>query len=151
MDNPFAGQDIAIDEGFRERMDDFVQLREGKRALPIHQPFRRNIDLWFFAIMLAVKKGVKPTAPSGKTYKAAEGVVIGSDEWRPTALILLAIATTGSADIVDAPGEMMRIANEYAHAGLPLLFSLLDERGEDTALDYLCDAVDDLMGRQLSW
>ena len=145
MDNPFAGQDIVIEEGFRERMDAFVQLREGKGASPIHQPFRRNIDLWFFAIMLAVKKGAKPSAPSGKTYKAAEGVVLGSDDWRPTALILLAIAETGNAEIVDAPGEMMRIASGYAHAGLPLLFTLLDERGEDTALDYLCDAVEDLI------
>ena len=144
MDNPFAGQDIMIDDGFRERMDAFVQLREGKGASPVHQPFRRNVDLWFFAIMLAVKKGAKPSAPSGKTYKAAEGIVLGSDEWRPTALTLLAIAESGDAEVVNSPGEMMRIASGYAHAGLPLLFSLLDERGEDTALDFLCDAAEDL-------
>jgi len=142
MDNPFAGQDIKIDEGFRERIEDFFQLREGKTATPVHQPFRRNIDLWFFAIMLAIKKGEKPRDLSSKTYKAAEGVVLGSDEWRPTALILLAIAETGNAEIVNAPDDMMRIANEYAHAGFPLLFSILNERGEDTALDYLCDAVE---------
>lgn len=145
MDNPFAGQDIVIDQNFRDRIDAVVQLREGKRASPVHQPFHRNIDLWFFAVMLAVKKGEKPSNPSGKTYKAAEGVVLGSDEWRPTALALLAIAEKGEAEVVDAPGEMMRIANGYAHAGFPLLFSLLDDRGEDTALDYLCDAVEDLI------
>jgi len=145
MDNPFAGQDITIDECFRESIETFVQLREGKTASPVHQPFRRNVDLWFFAIMLAITKKVKPLAPSGKTYKAAEGVVLGSDEWRPTALILLAIAKTENAEIVDNPSEMMRIANGYAHAGLPLLFSLLNERGEDSALDYLCDFVDELI------
>lgn len=145
MDNPFAGLDITIDDDYRERIDAVVQLREGRGASPVHQPFRRNVDIWFFAIMLAVKKGLKPVPPSGKTYKAAEGVVLGSDSWRPTAMTLLAIAETGKAEIVDSPGEMMRIANSYAHAGLPLVFSILDERGDDSALDYLCDEVEDLV------
>ena len=117
MDNSFAGQDITIDERFRERMDEFVQLREGRGASPVHQPFRRNIDLWFFAIMLAVKRGARPSAPPGRTYKAAEGVVLGLDEWHPTALIPLAISENGNAEIVDNSGEMMRIASRYAHAG----------------------------------
>ena len=145
MDNPFAGFDIMIDENFRERIEELVQLREGKSASPVHQPFRRNVDIWYFAIMLAAKKGSKPTPPKGKTYKAAEGSVLGSDSWRPTALTLLAIAEAGSAEIVDSPGEMMRIANGYAHAGFPLLFAMLNERGDDTSLDHLCDEMDDLI------
>ena len=85
------------------------------------------------AIMLAVKMGAKPSAPSGKIYKAAEGIVLGSDEWHPAALTLLAIAEAGDAKVVNSPGEMMRITSGYAHAGFPLLFSLLDELGEDHA------------------
>lgn len=145
MDNAFAGLDIVIDEEFRERVETLVQLREGKSASALHQPFRRNVDIWFFAIMLAVKKGLKPAVPKGKTYKAAEGVVLGSDSWRPTALTLLAIAESGKAEIVDSPGEMMRIASSYAHAGLPLVFSMLDQRGDDTSLDYICDEIEDLV------
>ena len=109
MDNPFAGLDIAILDDFREKIDAYVQRREGQRASPLNQPFNRNVDIWFFAIMLAVQNGLKPTEVKGKTYKAAEGVVI---------------------------------ANSYANAGFPLLFSMLDSRGDDTALDYLCDEVE---------
>ena len=145
MDNPFAGVDIMIDESFRERIDTFVRLREGKGSSPEHHPFRRNIDIWFFSVMLAVKKELKPRAPSGKTYKAAEGVVLGSDSWRPTALALLALSETDNIHVLDLPTEMMRIASGYAHAGFPLVFSLLGERGEDSALDYLCDVVEDLV------
>ena len=144
MDNPFAGLDINIDENFRERIDALVQRREGKGASALHQPFRRNIDIWFFAIMLAVKKGLKPTPAKGSTYKAAEGVVLGTDSWRPTALMLLALNETGKVEIVDAPNEMMKIASAYANAGFPLLFSMLDERGDDTALDYLCEEIEEL-------
>jgi len=143
-DNPYAGLDIVISDDFRERIDAVVQLREGKGSSPVHQPFRRNVDIWFFAIMMAVKKGLKASSPSGKTYKAAEGVVLASDSWRPTALTLLAISETGRAEVVDSPSEMMKIANGFAHSGFPLVFSLLSERGEDTALDYLSDEIESL-------
>ncbi len=145
MDNPFAGLDISIPEDFREKIDTYVQRRDGRRATPLNQPFKRNLDIWFFAIMLALKKGLKPNEIKGKTYKAAEGVVIGTDGWHPTALTLLAISESGNAEIVESPGEMMRIANSYAIAGFPLLFSMLEDRGDDTALDYLCDEIEEFV------
>ena len=145
MDNPFAGQDLLIEDGYRDRIADIVQLREGKSASPTRQPFRRNVDVWFFAIMIAVNKGLKPEPPKGRTYKAAEGVVLASDPWRPTALMLLALSTTKDIKGLDAPNEMMKLANSYASAGFPTLFSWLDKRGADTALDYLSDRVEELV------
>jgi hypothetical protein len=103
MSNPFAGADIMVPEEYREHLDAFVQRKEGKAAQPVHQPFGRNIDMWFFAVCLAVKKGLSPAASTGKMYKAAEGVVLNSDPWRPTALTLLAIGETNDVSIVD-PG-----------------------------------------------
>jgi len=145
MSNPFSGLDINIADDFRERLESYVQRREGRSASPVHQPFNRNVDIWFFAIMLAVQEGLKPVPPKGNTYKAAEGNVLGSDDWRPIVLTLLAIAETYDAEIVDSPGEMLRIANGYAHAGFPRLFQMLEERGEDTALDYLSDHIEELV------
>ena len=145
MSNPFAGSDIMIPEEYREHFDTFVQRKEGKAAQPVHQPFGRNIDMWFFAICLAVKKGLVPATYSGKMYKAAEGVVLNSDTWRPTVLTLLAIGETNDVSIVDRPGEMLRIANGYALAGLPELLSQLGERDGDTALDYLSESVEGLL------
>jgi len=143
--NPFAGSDIMVPEDYREHFDAFVQKKEGRAAQPVHQPFARNIDMWFFAICLAVKKGLTPAGNPGKTYKAAEGVVLNSDPWRPTALTLLAIGETDDITIVDRPGDMLRIANGYALAGLPELLALLQEREGDTALDYLSENVEQLL------
>lgn len=145
MSNPFAGSDIMIPEEYREHFDSYVQKKEGKAAQPIHQPFARNIDMWFFAICLAVKKGLKAESYSGKTYKAAEGVVLNSDPWRPTALTLLALGETEDISIIDRPGDMLRIANGYALAGLPALLTVLGEREGDTALDYLSETVEELL------
>ena len=149
MSNPFAGADIMVPDECREHFDAFVQKKEGKAAQPVHQPFGRNIDMWFFAICLAVKKGLRPATYSGKTYKAAEGVVLNSDSWRPTVLSLLAIGETNDVSVVERPGDMLRIANGYALAGLPELLSLLAERDGDTALDYLSENVESfLRGRR---
>lgn len=145
MSNPFAGADIMIPEEYREHFDAYVQKKEGRAAQPVHQPFGRNVDMWFFAICLAVRKGLSPATYSGKTYKAAEGVVLNSDPWRPTALTLLAIGDTDDISIVDRPGDMLRVANGYALAGLPELLTLLGEREGDTALDYLSESVEGML------
>ena len=144
-DNPFAGQDVTVAEDYRRHFDAYVQRREGKSARPEHQPFDRNVDFWFAAICIAVRKGLAPTAPSGKTYKAAEGVALGTPDWRPTALTLLAIADSGEASVVERPSEMMRIANGYAHVGFPELLEILESRGGDTALDHLSEAVEAML------
>lgn len=144
--NPFAGHDIMVPDEYREHFDTYVQRREGRAARAIHQPFARNIDMWFTAICLAVKKGAKPEpSPTTKAYKAAEGVVLSSDPWRPTALILLAVGDTDDPSIVDRPGDMLRIANGYAAVGLPMLLTMLQERGGDTALDHLSERFEGLL------
>jgi hypothetical protein len=145
VNNPFANSDLMIPDDFREHFDAYVQKKEGKAARATNQPFARNVDMWFFALCLAVKKGLVPTPYSGKTYKAAEGVVLGSDPWRPTVLTLLAIGDTKDVSIIDRPGDMFRIANNYAMAGLPELLALLDERKGDTPLDHLCEVVEGII------
>ncbi len=146
MYNPFATADINIPDEYREYFDAYVQKKEGKQAQALHQPFARNVDMWFFAICLAVRKGLKPASHTGKTYKAAEGSVLSSDPWRATVLTMLAIADSADdVSIIERPGEMLRIANGYALAGLPELLNLLNTRGGDTALDYLSECVEDLL------
>lgn len=144
--NAFAATDIHLPEKFQEYFHAYCLTRtEGSRNNPEDSPFPRMVDMWFLALCIAVKEGLKPEAEiKGKTYKAIEGVVFGSDSWRSSALMLLAIAHSGDVEITDKPHEMMRIANGYALAGLPRLIAILDEREGDTALDYLSDIVSDL-------
>ncbi len=148
MNNPFATADINIPKDYREHFDAYVQKKEGKHAQALHQPFARNIDMWFFAICIAVRKGLKPGSHSGETYKAAEGSVLSSDPWRATVLTMLAIAESGNdVSIIERPGEMLRIANGYAMAGLPELLNILNDRGGDTPLDYLSESVEEMLRR----
>ena len=144
--NEFASTDIHLPEKFQEYFHAYCLTRaEGSRNNPEASPFPRMVDMWFLALCIAVKEGLRPALDvQGKTYKAIEGVVFGSDNWRSNALMLLALAHSGNVEILDKPHEMIRIANSYALAGLPRLISILEEREGDTALDYLSDVVDEL-------
>ena len=58
--------------------------------------------------------------------------------------MLVALSTTNDIKVLDSPSEMMKLANSYASAGFPTVFSWIEDRGNDTALDYLCDMVEEL-------
>ena len=146
--NAFAPTDIYLPEKYKEYFHAYCLTRtEGSRNNPEDSPFPRMVDMWFLALCIAVAEGLTPDSSNskGESYKAIEGVVFGSDIWRANALMLLAIAETGDVKIADSPHDMMRIANAYALAGLPRLLAILDERGGDTALDYLSDYVEELI------
>ena len=142
--NEFGAVDIFLPEEYRDHFHAYCLTRtEGTRNSPEDSPFPRMVDMWFLAVCIAAKEGLSPDFErKGKTYKAIEGAVFGSDTWRSDALMLLAIAHTGDTDIASDPHAMMRVANGYALAGLPRLIGILNDRGGDVALDYLSDFVE---------
>lgn len=145
--NYFAATDIYLPENFRDYFHAYCLTRyEGSKNNPEDSPFPRMVDMWFLGICIAVKKELNPVFDKkGKTYKAIEGSVLGTDIWRSNALMLLAIAHEGTIEIANNPNDMMKIANAYAIAGLTLLISILEDRGGDTALDYISDIMVDYM------
>jgi len=143
--NDFASIDILLPERYQQYFHTYCLTHvEGSQNRPEHSPFPRMVDMWFLALCIAVKEGMKPEFNvEGKTYKAIPGSVFES--WRSNALMLLAVAHSGDVKITDQPREMMRIANAFALAGLPRLIAILEERRNDTALDCISDAVVEMM------
>ena len=141
--NEFATTDINLPHKYQEYFHAYCLTRtEGSRNNPEDSPFPRMVDMWFLAICIAVQENLKPVFDfKGKTYKAIEGNVFGSDGWRSNALMLLAIYHVGDVEVMRNPHKMMRIANAYALAGLPRLIMILEDRGGDRALDYISDIV----------
>jgi hypothetical protein len=145
--NAFAAVDVFLPEKYQPFFHTYCLTRaEGSRNDAETSPFPRMVDMWFMALCVAVKEGLRPDLDHReKMYKAINGDVFGSDPWRSNALMLLAISHAGSAEVTNDPHEMMRIANGYAIAGLPRLISLLENRGGDTALDHLSDEVEKMI------
>jgi hypothetical protein len=90
------------------------------------------VDMWFLAVCVAARDKLQPADPSKyQTRKIIEGSIFSSDPWRVHTLMLIAIAQTGSVDIVSEPRKMMTLANGLAIAGLPKLLTMLQEGGGD--------------------
>ena len=143
--NILAGQDIQMPESHRKLVETYVQRRDSAGSKPSSHPFNRNIDIWFFAIMVAVRKNLQRSENPPKSYKAAEGVVLNSDPWRVTSLLLLALSETKNETVLDRPTEIAKIANGYAAAGMEQLDVWLQDRPpKETVLEYLCTKIEDL-------
>ena len=110
------------------------------------RPFPRMVDLWFASICLAVRKGLKPVSPSGKTSRLYEGSAFDNDQdrWRVQALMLIAIFIEDSVDIVTEPRRIIDIANNLAATGVPHIKKML-ENGNDDEIWNLSEGLCDLL------
>ena len=126
--NPFQGIDVSVPAEYHDDISRYSQ-REGK-AIIDQSPFPRMVDLWFLAVCIAARLGLKPSELSKSDIrKVIEGSIFSSDPWRVHTLMLIAIAQTGDVEIVSEPRRMMAIVNGLAVAGLPKVFEMLKEGG----------------------
>ena len=148
----FAGIDIYLPEKYREYFQTYCQTRaDGRKNSALYKPFPRMVDMWFLAVCVAVCKGLKPELRESRgTYKAIDGAVFASDEWREKALQLIALETKKDVKILNDPREVMRIANGYALAGLPLVIEALESSGGEAPLDTLSDFVEELIRERVT-
>lgn len=141
--NPFQGIDVSVPTEYHEDMSRYSQ-REG-RAVIDHSPFPRMVDMWFLAVCTAARQGLEPAeAGKYKTVKIIDGSIFGSDPWRVDTLMLLAIAHTGTVDIVAEPRKIMTLANGLAVAGMPKVIEMLKE-GAGEPIWNLSDSVDKVL------
>src|SRR5690242_19344542 len=104
--NPFQGIDVSVPVEFHQDISRYSQ-REGG-AIIDESPFPRMVDMWFLAACVAAREGLEP-ADLGKceTKKIIEGSIFSGDPWRVHTLMLIAIAHSGSIDIISEPRRMM--------------------------------------------
>jgi hypothetical protein len=132
-----------------------IALRVAKRELPLVEkftatqqaqvdpdrvPFRRYVDLWWAGLCIGVVEGHRVDGlKADDWHRFADGSVLSSDPWRIVHLQLLAVALTGNVDILDEPGDVIQMANEYAATGLPLLLDEMNRSPEPimVASEYL--------------
>ena len=140
--NPFQAIDISVPAADHETYTRYCH--RGTVARVDDSPFPRMIDLWFFAICVAVRLGLKPQEVTGKTTKIIDGSIFVSDPWRIHALLMIAIAETNDVSIVSEPTKIMNLANGLAAAGLPRVVDMLNEGSAD-AIWNLSDSTSSLL------
>lgn len=138
--NPFAGIDLIAPLEQRDVYDRYCQT--AGRAVIDQSPFPRMVDFWFAGLALAARKGLPPSDLSKQeTFKFIEGSIFDRDSWRVQAVMLIAIATEDSVDIVGEPRRMMAIANGLAATGIPQVVDMLRD-GDQDPIWNLSEAID---------
>lgn len=140
--NPFQAIDVSVPVVDHEMYTRYCH--RGKVGGVDERPFPRMIDMWFFAVCVAVRLELKPQEVTGKTIKMIDGSVFSGDPWRIHALLLIAIAKTNDVAIVSRPTEIMNLANGLAAAGLHRVRSMLSE-GSAEAIWNLSDSTSGLL------
>jgi hypothetical protein len=121
--NPYASQDLFVPKQWHESYQRYtIQARAESRDLDA-TPFPRMVDMWWCALGVGVREG-RRTALGDKPTKFADGAILSSDPWRVTHLSLIAVGDEG-AEVLDRPGEVIRIACEYAATGSEWLVGVM--------------------------
>ena len=80
-------------------------------------PFNRQVDLWWYAVGLGVRQGVRTPLPSRDALvKFNDGGILEADPWRITHLELLILGEQGETEASN-PAIVIQTANEYAITG----------------------------------
>ncbi len=115
---------VLIDESV---MDIYRALRSDATTQLEQAPFGTNKDIFMLAACLGFQSGRRSKLPTGPKNDIRQSIFAESDL---ALLKAIAIAETNDVIVLSEPGEILRIAEEYAHTGIhDAKAYLLDERG----------------------
>lgn len=120
--NPYVNLDLRIPEREWEAVRRFTTTfkpDDGTKADIDRSPFDRYVDLWWAAFVIGVHEE-RRSKPS-EWHSFITGVVFNQDPWRLRQLELVALAETEGTDVLENPGQVIAIANEYAATGIGIL------------------------------
>ena len=108
----YRNQDLFLLKAFHTAFRNRLVSRSDERA-----PFNRQVDLWWYALGLGVRQGVRTPLPRREALvKFNDGGILESDPWRITYLELLVLGEKGESNASN-PVIVIQTANEYAMTG----------------------------------
>jgi hypothetical protein len=129
--NPYANLQLRIPEHEWEAVRRYTTTfrpEDGSEPNIDQSPFNRYVDLWWAALIIGVREGrrSKPT----EWHDFTPAVVFNQDPWRIRQLELLALAEARDTDVLDDPGQIISMANEYAATGIGILIDQMTGQTE---------------------
>lgn len=129
--NPYANVPLRIPAREWESVRRFTttfRREDGSEPNIDQSPFTRYVDLWWAALILGVREG-RRSRPS-EWHDFTPAVVFNQDPWRIRELELIALAETDGTEVLDDPGRVIAIANEYAATGISILIEQMTGQTE---------------------
>lgn len=127
--NPFVNSSLRFPGNHLESVARYATTGVSS-ADPDRRPFRRYVDIWWVGMCIGISEEQQTSLPANEWHTFSYGSILSSDPWRIIHLQLLAVGLTGSRIILNDPGEIVQMANEYAATGIPLLFERMNQTAE---------------------
>lgn len=122
---PVRTDRVSMDESV---MDIYRDLRADANSQPEQTPFATYKDIFMLAACLGFRAGRRQSLPTGGGKHDIRTTIFSESDM--AFLKAIAIAETKGVEILARPGEILQIAEEYAHSGIyDVKAYLLDERG----------------------
>ena len=139
--NPFTNSNLLYPV---DQRPDYIHFcRTENTSSRTNSPFRRRVDMWMASMCIAARRGLSPVDLSKQeTVPFVEGRIFDGDPWRIEAIMMTALATEKSIDVVSDTAKIMRIANGLAAAGAPLIVEVLTE-GSDSPIWNLSRSLEE--------
>lgn len=141
--NPFASFTIEIPKKYQDTIKKFCKTGEGNQEKwnPEFTPFERQIDFWFMAFLIAVRKGLEPEKATD-TYNVTIAEILSRDPKRIDFMRLAILGITKNFDILANDREIFNHCLELANAGIPHLIQILDNTDDGRPLWLILDELE---------
>jgi hypothetical protein len=138
--NPYVGA-VSLPKNDRMETAKVQYVANSADKVSAAKPFQRVFDLWSTGLKLAVAEDVDPIPCfelERRRFHDNIGVLIANDI--PLMALIATVATRHgyryesktfeeAIGVLDEPGEQVKVANVYAHAGAERLLDVLEQHG----------------------
>lgn len=129
--NPFANQQVHVPKAYHEYLNrysgTFNPAGENTASKEAEVPFKRYIDFWLVAAAVGAANDHFVPLDSSDRRDFITGQVLQRDLPAIEFLLLLAIAHTGDAYVVNDPRQVLDIAEGYAAGGIPVVKEMMED------------------------
>lgn len=127
--NPFAQYDIEMPRSYKDKIATFCTTGSVKRS-KIRAPFYRQVDFWYAAFLIAVKRGLEPVHERD-TYKVTPASILSTNAWRVPHIQAAYLVLTQNVSGLAENRKIFDFALSMANAGIPSLIQLLEVDDDD--------------------
>jgi hypothetical protein len=123
--NPFSNFNIEIPNKYSEQVKRYCMTggNSGSRELA---PFERQVDFWYCAFILAVKKELSPTVEKD-TYNVTPATILSTDSYRITHIQAVYLSISKDISGLADNKRVFDFASGLANAGMPILIQILND------------------------
>ena len=133
-DNPFASYYITSPKRYSENLKGFCQTGGGK-VTEMYAPFKRQVDFWYSAFLVAVKDELEPVVEMD-TVNMTPASILSTDPYRIAQMQLAHFGRHEDINMLAEHKVVFDWVQQMANAGIPRLIAVLQDLDEPL-MNYL--------------